>query len=264
MSYLLKGYKYSIIILSIGLFFISLVGCSEDTNDYDDVPKDYLEYGSVVKDGLIAYYPLDGDANDYSGNEFHGIASNIESTLGRFDQEKGALLFNGEDDYIVITPFKNFNYSSGTICYWARIGANMNNHQSAAVISKIDTVSEGFVISLFGSKDYWFEFKLPNNARFADLMNINNRFEGRYSFIVMTFNYDSNLCKIRHYLEGFLTQEITMNTDVEFSFNNNNQPLYIGKSLLTKYAHLEGELDDILIYNRALSENEILELYEWK
>ena len=41
-------------------------------------------------------------------------------------------------------------------------------------------------------------------------------------------------------------------------------PLFIGKSLIPRYSYLQGELDDLLIYNRALSGDEILELFKWE
>ena len=32
---------------------------------------------------LVAYYPLNGDANDYSGNELHGVSNNIVFQEGK-------------------------------------------------------------------------------------------------------------------------------------------------------------------------------------
>lgn len=46
---------------------------------------------------LVAYYPLNGDANDYSGNELHGTATNVTWTDGKVGQ---AGSFNGTTAYI--------------------------------------------------------------------------------------------------------------------------------------------------------------------
>ena len=47
--------------------------------------------------GLLAFYPFEGNANDLSGNELHGIVYGPEATSG---YEGNAYAFDGQDDYI--------------------------------------------------------------------------------------------------------------------------------------------------------------------
>ena len=49
---------------------------------------------------LVAYYPMDGDARDASGNGHHGIQRGTEAGEDRFGNESGALLFEGTSDRI--------------------------------------------------------------------------------------------------------------------------------------------------------------------
>jgi len=53
--------------------------------------------------GLVAYYPLNGNANDYSGNGLHGLMKNgIKPTTDRYNQMNSAMIFDGIDDYIEV------------------------------------------------------------------------------------------------------------------------------------------------------------------
>jgi len=48
--------------------------------------------GSLTN-GLVAYYPLHGDANDYSGNGNNGTPSNITYGLDRFRSNNSSAYF---------------------------------------------------------------------------------------------------------------------------------------------------------------------------
>lgn len=53
-----------------------------------------------LNNGLIAYYPFDGNANDISGSNINGSVNNAILTTDRFGQVNNAYLFNGIDSYI--------------------------------------------------------------------------------------------------------------------------------------------------------------------
>jgi hypothetical protein len=60
----------------------------------------HISYGGI-SDGLVAYYPLDGNANDLSGNNLHGVVSGALSTTDRWGNSNAAYLFDGLDDTII-------------------------------------------------------------------------------------------------------------------------------------------------------------------
>ncbi len=251
-----------------GLFVVLVFGCENGVdNDKEEEPKNYKEYGKVITDGLIAYYPFDGDAEDYSGNELHGIENGIETTTGRFDQEEGALKFDGIDDYIEIPQFSEINNMSGTICFWARIPSGIHIDTLVAVISRRDTVGEGYIISLHGSKDYWYDFKTVYGTESGEYMRSNYWEDQKYLFIGVTFSkgIDTTSTVFTYYFQGYPTIEAKHRfPGRNFSFNNSSMPLFIGKSLIQKYNYFRGEIDDLLIFDRALSGEEILELFNWE
>ena len=54
-------------------------------------------------DGLVAYYPFSGGANDATGNGNHGIVHNAVPTMDRFGNNYSAYDFNGVNSYIEIS-----------------------------------------------------------------------------------------------------------------------------------------------------------------
>ena len=248
-------------VIIIGIILIFFAGCKNEIIN-PVLPKDYLAYGNVVKKGLIAYYPFDGNAKDYSGNGYDGILHGTSDTVGRFGQQEGALKFDGVDDYIEIPNFINVNDDSGTICFWVRTPDTFVENGEAAVISKIDTVGLGYVLSLFNSADFWFNYKeYKNQSRMDEENMFTNSWEyGKYAFIAVTFTNNT----ITYYFQGYWTAQDSIVQGAVFKFNDNNQPLFIGKSLISHYKFFEGDIDDLLIYDRALSKDEILKLYNWQ
>ena len=67
---------------------------------------------SVQSNGLVAYYPFDGNADDASGNENHGTVYEAGPTTDRFDSPNSAYEFDGIDDYIDIGNDASLNISS--------------------------------------------------------------------------------------------------------------------------------------------------------
>ncbi len=108
--------------------------CVADLLDLEIMAEDWLKSDSVAATtapdaaGLMAHYKLDGNANDSSGNNYHGTEKGGASYVaGIFDQ---ALHLDGFDDYVAI---QNINYSGSeysqvSVCAWIRTGSSANQH----------------------------------------------------------------------------------------------------------------------------------------
>ena len=68
-----------------------------------------------LNDGLVAYYPFNGNANDESGNGYDGTIYGAELTEDRFGNPDSAFDFDGIDDKIV-TPVIDGQFK--TISLW--------------------------------------------------------------------------------------------------------------------------------------------------
>lgn len=83
-----------------------------------------------LENGLVAYYPFNGNANDESGNGHHGIVNGATLTNDRFGNDSSAYEFDGLDDFInatfdwsnVLTPPEKFSISGWF--KFSNLGAN--------------------------------------------------------------------------------------------------------------------------------------------
>jgi len=60
--------------------------------------------------GLAAWYPFNGDVNDYSGNGNNGTVHGAILSPDRFGDSDKAYSFNGSDNYISIADNSVFNF----------------------------------------------------------------------------------------------------------------------------------------------------------
>ncbi|MEL7338872.1 MAG: LamG-like jellyroll fold domain-containing protein [Bacteroidota bacterium] len=81
-----------------------------------------------LQDSLIAWYPFDGDAQDYSGNANHGTINGASLTTDRFGNPNSAYQFNGSSNFISFTNQQNFRPDFPiTISAWVKIDDYGNN-----------------------------------------------------------------------------------------------------------------------------------------
>ncbi|MDJ1500349.1 hypothetical protein [Xanthocytophaga agilis] len=66
-----------------------------------------------LQQGLVACYPFEGNANDFSGNSNNGYVNGATLTTGRHGEPNSAYLFNGKGNYIELysARLKNPSYS---------------------------------------------------------------------------------------------------------------------------------------------------------
>jgi hypothetical protein len=89
-----------------------------------------------LSDDLIVYYPFAGNANDASGNGYDGVVHGATLTADRFGHSGSALRFDGTDDYIVVPYTSGSQLSSYTLAAWIRPSHSLRpGENSAAVIA---------------------------------------------------------------------------------------------------------------------------------
>src|SRR5262245_61942587 len=74
----------------------------------------------IPRDGLIAEYLFRRDANDTSGRGHHGIVHGATPCADRFGAADSAYHFNGNDDYIEVTPPPPLNARALSVSVWAK------------------------------------------------------------------------------------------------------------------------------------------------
>ncbi len=212
----------------------------------------------VPSNGLVGWWPFDGNANDISGNGNNGIVNGPNLTNDRFGIIGKAFNFDGVNDYIEIsnslvtnsnTSFSifgwfNCNYNNETIDI---ISDRTTNNYNVKYRLSIDSVNNGkLTLYCFDGSPNLVE--LTSNQ--AIVSNLWNNF-------TITFNQPNLEYKL--YVNGVLQQNIISSAILS---NNNTNATQIGRllgpaSALSPAYLFDGDIDDFGFWNRALTEEEI-------
>jgi len=208
-----------------------------------------------LNQGLILYYPFSGNADDASGNEFHGTVVGATLTTDRFGKPNSAYALDGEKSYIV-APLGRQS-SSLTVSVWFNINKLAPDTQSIVTIGDKPKPSSGdpLVIGTFGSKiigglggaNYsW--------GRIAGEETVTTEI---WHHVALTFDQATETHTL--YLDGE-----AMGQDSGERRTYSDVFLFLGayhNSSSTRYEYFWGAMDDFRVYNRALSRPEVDELF---
>lgn len=212
--------------------------------------------GSAQGDSLIAYYPFKGNANDESGKGHDGINYGAILTNDRFYNIDQAYNFNGSNSYIGIWNSPDLQPTTGiTLSVWFNF-ATLNN--TVSLISKGTGTSSGLYNIRYNSSSGTMDFTIIFSDNTLKTLSTSMYFMVNQWYNVIA-TYDGSTMKI--YLEGTLYNS----TSVYRTLGSNTNSLLIGTNFEGYY--FKGSLDDIRLFDYALSENEIQLLYHeggWK
>lgn len=210
-------------------------------------------YTMPLASDLIAYWPMDGNANDVSGNEHHGtIVGGVTPTEDHKGNAGSAYLFNGTDGYIDVGDWENGG--AMTFTFWARWDAFL--HQSR-IVDFGNGIGNNIVISTSGteSKIYlhsWIGSNVNGLVRSDYISGMD-----QWGFYAGTID-SGGAMKIYH--NGILLKTANWPTYVPRVMVRTNQ--YIAKSNWVGIdRYFKGAIDDLRMYNRALTAEEVWSLY---
>jgi hypothetical protein len=204
----------------------------------------------TVTGGLAAYYPFNGNANDESENDYHGIVNGAILTEDRFGDPNKAYQFDGSSNYIRLGS--DFDYPSRTINLWfyANIIDEIERH---IYISDNPQLLNGF--TQIKIKEYFGKKLIRSSAGIPGGVAEGNSEVSEKEWYMITLVVDES--STRHYLNGILIGEFGRSNSS--SYNGVTSALLGTSRVFDRY--FDGKIDDVRIYARALSESEIKQLY---
>lgn len=215
-----------------------------------------------LNDGLVAYYPFCGNADDESGNGNHGTVNGATLTTNRLDRADSAYSFDGVDDYISVTDGSSFNFTNNlSLSLWVNPESSQPN-SNAALIDKSHShnsnggIQKSWVIQQSGDNTnvFGFAYMYDNTAHMPNTIELEANV---WSHIVVSKENGT----VKYYENGVLQSE---DEDTVSSIETNGAlPLIIG-SINNVNRFFNGMIDDIRIYDRVLSEKEVRSLYNRK
>lgn len=215
------------------------------TNSYSLSQIDSITFtvSSIPTNGLVAYYPFNGNTNDESGNGYNGTNNGAILATDRFGNSNSAYSFDGNSN-IILPNTENLNFNGGgfTLTSWVNFTSNLSDN---CILAKhIWAVGSGYILNVYENK---LTFYLPGVDRLSSDGTYN---DGNWHFLVGVFDGTTQYL----YVDGNLKK-----TQVGAIIIDNDTNITIGSAADNGY--FEGSSDDIRIYNRALSSEEVNQLF---
>jgi predicted ribosomally synthesized peptide with SipW-like signal peptide len=206
---------------------------------------------------LTAYYPLDANADDASGNGYDGtVVGDVSFGDG---QVGGAASFDGEDDYVAVPGFPDDPVGTGvSISAW--IKTQDNGEIGQRIFADDENNTGGYALSLGDPGPGAVRFY----SRSKDTVSLDTPTgtiqNGTWHHVVGV--YDDEARERRIYVDG--TIEATIGDDTG-PWGTDSGTASIGgetDSSTETNNRFRGHLDDVRVYARALSGSEVQSLYD--
>ncbi len=216
----------------------------------------------VPTNGLQAWWPLDGNANDLSSSINNGTVNGAISTTDRFGNTNKAYSFNGINQWIEIPDNATLKpQTTISISGWAVLDSSEQSN-FPRLINKSHSQSQNYA-----------SYQIIGGNRGQDSL-------GRSGFTVRTstsynwtghggsidllntwfhFTATYNGQSMKYYINGQLVK--TVNQTGTIVYNTENLLFAKGKDGLGNVDYTKCKLDDIGIWNRELTQQEITNLH---
>jgi hypothetical protein len=219
----------------------------------DEIRKIYegtISVGEIIpkRGNLIAYYPLNGNAKDCSGNNNHGVASNITYPDSKFG--KGAL-FNGSSGKIAITSVNLANSTFSFLCWFKKTTAGTTLAQLLAACGS-GVAGQDLWITLAGLDATHIRW-----SYYADDLDFSCPNDTNWHCILVSHNVTSNLQRV--FLDGKLLGSRTSTGDPNPAANST----HLGMLPYNNSGWLNATLDQVMIFNTEFTEAEFRKYYNY-
>lgn len=216
--------------------------------------------------GLLAYYPLDGNALDHSQNQLHGTVGGASPTSNEAGFSNSAMHFDGIDDFILVANADPLNFGTGNfaVSFWAKSDNPAGGVQSMVnkgISGEFNGPNPSWWVRLgaFGSQ-YRSEATLTDGFPPAtNIGTLNDLFSDKNWHHVVFQRTDTHL-------ELWIDNElVSALADVEFRNLTGSGDLILGAQnpwapgglIPSIHNYFNGSLDEVRLYNKALCVDEM-------
>ncbi len=214
-------------------------------------------FGTGELTGLLGWWKLDEtsgrDVSDASGNGNIGKILNGEPKWQTSGRIGGALLFDGKGDWVQVGNEPRFDcVTQVTVAAWIKV--NRFDKEWQAIVTKGDSA---WRLQRNQDKDN-IEFacsglNVPGGSPYGPLYGQKNVNDGRWHHIVGVYDGE----KMYLYIDGVVDASQSASGGIA----TNNQPVCIGENAEMTGRFWNGLIDDVRIYNYALSEDAVKAVY---
>lgn len=210
----------------------------------------------TAAEGMVAYYPFSGNANDESGYGYDGTVYGATLSDDRAGNGNSAYLFDGVGDYIDVGDGAALEFTdsdSFSLCAWIKSSGTDWGH----VVGKWGYASSGYSLYYYDGVPK-FIVNVESDGNVPTVNGSTNCSDNVWHFICGT--YDAATKNMKIYVDGAFENS---GTYAEGDHNPNSGKVYVGsrQDFEIPGAYFDGLIDDIRIFNRVVSDSEIQQLY---
>ena len=212
-----------------------------------------------LTNGWTAYYPFNGNANDASGNGNNGVVNGATLTADRFGLPNSAYRFNGTSWIQLPDTVEPPQPSGLTLSAW--VLADSGPYDAGAWLIHLSSRTGEGGIALWNASSCGFWVKLQNSNPQGYYANEDTVITNVWTHLVAVYKQGQF---VEFWVNGSLAESNTipnyaLYTDPTFPLNSS-----IGNYdyAPVPYNGFSGAMDDVRIYNRALSSVEVQALYQ--
>ena len=210
----------------------------------------YAENDMIVCNGIVAYYPFNGNAMDESPYSNHGTVKGASLTTDRFGNSNSAYSFDGNDT-IAIDDSPQFDFNQPlTVAAWV----NPADASAGGILGHWGHGGEGGDAYMLSLNDGYLRATFPKPGLYH-LESTQTVPTDSWTFVCLT--YDGNTVSL------FINNSSSGNGSFSSDNVNSAKPLHMGlDNMIDEHMHyLNGAIDDVRIYKRVLEDSEISQLY---
>lgn len=194
---------------------------------------------------VFAYYPLDGNTQDYSGNDRHATGINVDKVADARGQADKAYLFNSSSDAILLSNSAELNFQDKiTLSFWV----------------KANTIPEESFIISHGSWEQRWKVSITPTARLRWTVKTATATRDLDSSFPLALNqfYHFAVVYSGYSMELYVNGELNSFTAHSGLMGTTANSLTFGrKDAGTGSYYLRGVLDEVRIYNAVVPPDEI-------
>jgi len=217
----------------------------------------------VPTNGLVGWWPFNGNANDESGNGNNGTVNGATLTADRNGKANSAYNFDGIDDYIFINNAilsEINNKPSITISYWFNTNSTENGSiwghwgNNYGQVGPNLGINSGYSNGVIHAGNY--------SGCCSFLSNKITPYSSWHHVAVIFDASQQNNSKFKIFVDGVLNMPNFGNPN---NTSGNGTSLYFGRRNTDRDTYGDyfgGILDDFAVWNRALSDQEVKQLYQ--
>jgi hypothetical protein len=211
--------------------------------------------------GLLAYYPMNGNAVDASGNGYNGTSNSVTTTTNRLGEVGQALAFNGTSSFITVPDAVPLRLATGdfSLAVWVYETQRNASYQDCIVSKRGSGNGNGWFLSLVGEIN-------PESAPghlFYQVSGGTDPFMA--SQAVIALNQWHHLVAVYH--RASQTMQMFIDGALDSSVSGTLPPPNASTTNAMTIGNdsggyiFNGNLDDLRIYSRALAPSEVLALF---